>query len=542
MVGAVDDAARTPARARGRSARAGSRGGRTAGGTPARASRRAGSRPCCVRARGGRRGRGLRRSCSAPTSLPAARALVTVRSMSSTATRTLRGALAGAAAAAVWAVQQPLDRRVFGFPYDDTELLGRLVAPKGAWQAAGVGLHLANGAVFGAVYANVAPVAAGPAGAARAARGARRAPRDLAGDRRSSTACTPRARTCRTCGAPAARSRRAPGATRCSASCSGELERRLNPPEEIALPVDDAVVSTQRARLGRARRHARAGEALSRRVLVTGASGFAGGHLVAACAAAGDEVVALSRSGRRSPAAVVADGGDGPRGLIADLLDPAAARAAVAEAAPDVVFHLAALAHVGRSWGDPATTLAHNQAMTLNVLEAVRAEAPDAVRRRGLLRRGLRPAGGAAGRRGAPRCGRRTRTRSARRPATCSPASTPTRTGCASCARARSTTPGRASRRSTRSPRSRARSRRGSRRATTRSALVTGNPDARRDYTDVRDVVRAYRLLADAGEPGVFNVCSGRSASPRELFAPLARIAGAEIDHASTRRSCARTR
>jgi GDP-4-dehydro-6-deoxy-D-mannose reductase len=61
--------------------------------------------------------------------------------------------------------------------------------------------------------------------------------------------------------------------------------------------------------------------------------------------------------------------------------------------------------------------------------------------------------------------------------------------------------------------------------------LVTGNPDARRDYTDVRDVVRAYRLLAEAGEPGVFNVCSGRSASLRELLEPLARIAGAEIDH-----------
>ena len=53
----------------------------------------------------------------------------------------------------------------------------------------------------------------------------------------------------------------------------------------------------QRARLGRARGHAGPGQALSRRVLITGASGFAGGHLVAACAAAGDEVVALSRSG-----------------------------------------------------------------------------------------------------------------------------------------------------------------------------------------------------------------------------------------------------
>ena len=32
--------------------------------------------------------------------------------------------------------------------------------------------------------------------------------------------------------------------------------------------------------------------------------------------------------------------------------------------------------------------------------------------------------------------------------------------------------------------------------------IVTGNPDTRRDYTDVRDVVRAYRLLAARAEPG----------------------------------------
>ena len=74
------------------------------------------------------------------------------------ATRTLRGALAGAAAAGVWAAQQPLDRRVFGVPYDDTELLGRWVVPNGGgWQPAGIALHLANGALFGAAYANVAP-------------------------------------------------------------------------------------------------------------------------------------------------------------------------------------------------------------------------------------------------------------------------------------------------------------------------------------------------------------------------------------------------
>jgi hypothetical protein len=72
-------------------------------------------------------------------------------------TRTLRGALAGGVAAAVWAAQQPLDRRVFGVAYDDAELLGRFVARGRAGYAAGLGLHLVNGAAFGAAYAHVAP-------------------------------------------------------------------------------------------------------------------------------------------------------------------------------------------------------------------------------------------------------------------------------------------------------------------------------------------------------------------------------------------------
>jgi GDP-4-dehydro-6-deoxy-D-mannose reductase len=61
--------------------------------------------------------------------------------------------------------------------------------------------------------------------------------------------------------------------------------------------------------------------------------------------------------------------------------------------------------------------------------------------------------------------------------------------------------------------------------------VVTGNPDARRDFTDVRDVVRAYRLLAVRGEPGVFNVCSGRTASAAELVAMFERVAGVAIEH-----------
>ena len=70
--------------------------------------------------------------------------------------RTLRGALAGAAAAAVWLAQQPLDKRIFGWPYDDVDLLARLT---GTGRGVGTLLHIGNGALFGAVYANVAPAA-----------------------------------------------------------------------------------------------------------------------------------------------------------------------------------------------------------------------------------------------------------------------------------------------------------------------------------------------------------------------------------------------
>jgi hypothetical protein len=77
--------------------------------------------------------------------------------MPPTAIRTLRGALAGAAAAGAWAAQQPLDRRIFGVPYDDTELLGRWIVPAGDWRPVGLALHLGNGAMFGALYANLAP-------------------------------------------------------------------------------------------------------------------------------------------------------------------------------------------------------------------------------------------------------------------------------------------------------------------------------------------------------------------------------------------------
>jgi drug/metabolite transporter (DMT)-like permease len=56
--------------------------------------------------------------------------------------RSVNGALAGAAAAAVWAAQQPLDKRLFRSEYDDVELLGRLVVRDSSWPLAGVALHI----------------------------------------------------------------------------------------------------------------------------------------------------------------------------------------------------------------------------------------------------------------------------------------------------------------------------------------------------------------------------------------------------------------
>jgi hypothetical protein len=162
----------------------------------------------------------------------------------SMATRTLRGAVAGAAAAAVWALQQPLDRRVFGVPYDDTELLGRWVVPSGAaWQPAGVALHLANGAVFGAAYANVAPSLPVPPMLRGPLAGLAEHLATWPG-----TAVLDRVHPARS-DLP-----QLWGSGRAFAQATwrhvlfgfvlGELERRLNPPEEPLGPVDEAMAST----------------------------------------------------------------------------------------------------------------------------------------------------------------------------------------------------------------------------------------------------------------------------------------------------------
>jgi hypothetical protein len=65
--------------------------------------------------------------------------------------------VSGAVAAAVWGLQQPLDKLIFGCDYDDIALLGKAVTRGENWYATGFALHMANGAVFGAAYATLAP-------------------------------------------------------------------------------------------------------------------------------------------------------------------------------------------------------------------------------------------------------------------------------------------------------------------------------------------------------------------------------------------------
>jgi GDP-4-dehydro-6-deoxy-D-mannose reductase len=247
-------------------------------------------------------------------------------------------------------------------------------------------------------------------------------------------------------------------------------------------------------------------------VLITGATGFAGRHLVAACEAAGDTVV---------PA---------PPSAQLDLREPAAVRSLVADARPDAVFHLAARAHVGQSWDDPIGTLGDNVAMTAALLEAIRAEAPEAV----VVMAGsgeeygppetvptteahpLRPQNPyAVSKASAGLLARfyadahRLRVIHARAFNHAGPGQEPIY---AIANFARQFAEGMAT-------------------GDDPIVIVTGSPDTRRDFTDVRDVVRAYRTLAARGEPGVYNVCSGVSRSARELLVALAEVAGVRVDH-----------
>ncbi len=66
--------------------------------------------------------------------------------------RGLRAAGAGAAAATLWGLLEPLDQRLLRYDYSDIAILGKALTRGRHWRPAGFGLHALNGAIFGLVF------------------------------------------------------------------------------------------------------------------------------------------------------------------------------------------------------------------------------------------------------------------------------------------------------------------------------------------------------------------------------------------------------
>lgn len=64
----------------------------------------------------------------------------------------MRAAAAGAAAATVWGLLEPLDQRLLRYDYSDIALLGKAVTRGRGWRPVGFVMHAVNGAVFGLAY------------------------------------------------------------------------------------------------------------------------------------------------------------------------------------------------------------------------------------------------------------------------------------------------------------------------------------------------------------------------------------------------------
>ena len=462
---------------------------------------------------------------------PGADGSLQLSQMALNGTRTLRGALAGAAGAAVWAAQQPLDKKVFGVEYDDVELLGKLFTREPAWLPIGLAAHVFNGAAFGAIYANVAPSLPGPApGAAACCSGWRSTsptwPATLLLDRFHPAAGDFPALW----GNPRAFAQ-ATWRHALFGFVLGELERRLNPPGRRTRADRRRRGRLQRPRLGRAPGGGRRAGRLTPRSSSPARAEPASpepqprGRTSRPRRPATRSSTSRARAAWRRPARRRARARRGPRRRARGRLPPRRARPRRRV--------------VARAGGLPARQPGDDAA-------PARGGARRGARGRGRggrLLRALRPAGRAAGRRVGAAAARRTPTRSRRRAPTCSPASSATRTACGSCAPARSTTPGRARSRSTRSPRSRARSRLGSRRARTRSGSSPATPTRGATTPTCATSCAPTASSPSAREPGIYNVCSGRPASAAELLAALGPRDRRRASTTRSTRSCgARTR
>jgi GDP-4-dehydro-6-deoxy-D-mannose reductase len=246
------------------------------------------------------------------------------------------------------------------------------------------------------------------------------------------------------------------------------------------------------------------------RAFVTGAGGFVGSWLAAHLRECGDEVVVTDSE--------------------VDVTDPVALRESLVGSEPEAVYHLAALTHVGRSYEDPFPVVRVNALGTLSVLEAARACAK---RPRVLVISSAEVYGSVTEK---------------DLPLTEESPLDPVSPYAASKVAAEflgiqaflahglevlrvrpfnHVGPGQSTQFAVPALASRIV------RATAagESWIPVGNLAARRDISDVRDVVRAYRLLVCDGVPGeVYNVCSGRVVSIEEIVIRLLKLSGADLE------------
>lgn len=106
------------------------------------------------------------------------------------------------------------------------------------------------------------------------------------------------------------------------------------------------------------------------RVLITGVTGFVGSHLAEYCLDLGHEVAGTMRW--RSQQENLAEVRDRVTLFEADLRDGTAARHVISTFGPDRIFHLAAQSFVAASWSAPAETLTTNVQCQVHLLEAIR--------------------------------------------------------------------------------------------------------------------------------------------------------------------------
>ena len=252
------------------------------------------------------------------------------------------------------------------------------------------------------------------------------------------------------------------------------------------------------------------------KALITGSEGFVGRYLRGELASAGFEVTGVDLRAAEGT-------------LAADLLDPEAAEAAVRAVTPDVIFHLAGQADVGRSWQVPQLTVQLNEIAALNLLEAMRKHCPGSAAvlvgssdQYGNLRENgvsvteetpMRPMNPYAVSKVAQEQLGRAYARAY---------------GLRICMTRSFNHGGAGQRTGFMIPdfaRGIVRVERGE-----EETLSVGNLASRRDFTHVKDIVRAYRLIAEKGRPGeVYNVGSGTTWSAGEVLDRMTAMASCPI-------------